>query len=191
LAVPQDVFGEAGKLWTLVMLDNLMGADLGRFPLLPRGTPGHGVLALRFDEVLRAGMVFLCAYNTTVYDPATEREKKQSEIQAVQGGSVGFVEVHEVVVGAANLTAARAHWYRLLDPWPMTPLPVRWQLRDGPTIRLVPAAHDAVQALVLRVASLDRAAAFLRDRGMLGNRSAQYITVDPAALLGLEVHLVE
>jgi hypothetical protein len=191
LAVPQDVFGEAGKLWTLVMLGDLLGADLARFPPLPRGAPGHSVLALRFDEALRDGMVFLCSYNTAIYDPAAEREKKQAELQAIQGGPLGVVRVREVVVGAMNLAAAHAHWYCVLDPWPVTSLPVRWQLQEGPTIRLLPAAHDGVLALVWQVASLERAAAFLRERGMLGSRSAQQITIDPAALLGLEAHLVE
>jgi hypothetical protein len=191
LAVPQDVFGEVGKLWTLVMLGDLLGADLSRFPPLQRGATGHSVLALRFDEALRAGMVFLCAYNTALYDPAAEREKKQAELQATQGGPLGFVQVREVVVGAMNLAPAHAHWYRLLDPWPVTPLPLRWQLSEGPTIRLVPAPHDGVLALVWQVASLERAAAFLRERGLLGSRSAQHIAVDPAALLGVEVRLVE
>lgn len=191
LAVPQDVFGETGGLWTLVILGDLLDADLSRFPPLPRGTPGQSVLALRFDQVLRQGMVFLCAYNTAIYDPGTERKKKQAEQQTRDGGPLGFVEVHEVVVGATNLPAAYAHWYSLLMPWPVSPAPVRWRLAEGPAIRLVPAAHDAVLALVWKVTSLDQAADFLSERGMLGSCSAQHITVDPARLLGLEIHLVE
>jgi hypothetical protein len=78
-----------------------------------------------------------------------------------------------------------------MDPWPATALPLHWQLRDAPTTRLVPAVYDGVMVLVWQVASLERASAFLRERGLLGSRSAQQITVAPAALRALTAHLVE
>jgi hypothetical protein len=62
---------------------------------------------------------------------------------------------------------------------------------DGPAIRLIAAPQDRMQSLIFRVASLDRAKAFLRDNRLLGAETDGMLTVDPSRLWGVELRLVD
>jgi len=62
---------------------------------------------------------------------------------------------------------------------------------DGPAVRLVKSDANAIQTLTLKVASLERAETFLREKGMLGAVAENQITIDPSKLEGLDVRLVE
>jgi hypothetical protein len=98
------------------------------------------------------------------------------------------VEVKEVVIGVNDLAAARQLWQRLLDP--SAAIGDTWHVGDGPAIRLVPAAQNRVDTLVIRVASLDRARTFLRGNGLLGTETDSHITIDPKKIGGLDLRLV-
>lgn len=64
-----------------------------------------------------------------------------------------------------------------------------WQLGDGPAIRLRSGGADRIEALVLEVASVERARTFLERERMLGASSEDQITIDPAAMQGIEIRL--
>ena len=66
-----------------------------------------------------------------------------------------------------------------------------WQIGDGPAVRLVAAKQNQAQALVIRVASLERAKAFLRDKQLLGAEVAGQVSIDPSKVGGLDLRLVE
>jgi hypothetical protein len=190
LGVPQDSFGAAGKLWTLVFLGGLFGADLASVPPPATGTPGRSLLGLRFDHVFRRGMAFLCDYNRALYDVARERARTQAELAARRGGPLGFRDVREVVVAAADIAAARAQWQKLLGPG-SSASGDRWDFGEGPALRLVSGAVDSVAAIVCSVASLERARAFLSASELLGTVSATEIAVAPEKALGLDIRLRE
>jgi hypothetical protein len=54
----------------------------------------------------------------------------------------------------------------------------------------VSATEDRIQTMVIRVASLDRAKAFLRDRQLLGAESDGQAAIDPSKVGGLDIRLV-
>jgi hypothetical protein len=205
LAVPQDRFGEEGMLWTLIILGDLFNPDLAALPSLAPGTSGRSILSLRFDQAFHQGMAFVCVYNAATYDVAQQQAQGQATLRARDGGPLGLVELHEIVVGAANVAVVQPQWQRLFAPlrpanaagWRRLfapfrpPAPARWQFGEGPAIRLVSAAHDGIVGLVWRVRSLDQARAFLRAHGMLGQSARRQLAIAPARMLGLEIRLVE
>ena len=94
------------------------------------------------------------------------------------------------MIGAANFEEAQGQWQRLFTP--LSPVSGgRWELSEGPALRLVPAAQDGVVALVWKVGSLAQAKAFLAEKHMLGHVLEQQITVAPPTMLGLDIRLVE
>ena len=97
--------------------------------------------------------------------------------------------VKEVIVGVSDLEAARSLWQRLLDPTPISGSST-WQVGDGPAIRLVQAKDNTTQGLVIRVTSLQRAKAFLREKGLLGADSEEEATIDPSKIHGLNIRVV-
>ena len=101
-----------------------------------------------------------------------------------------MVDVKEVVIGAIDVEMARRLWQRLLDPTP-SDTSNTWQIGAGPAVRLVPSAENRVQALLIRVSSLDRAKAFLREKQLLGVDAAGQVTIDPSKIGGLDLRLVE
>jgi hypothetical protein len=108
--------------------------------------------------------VFLSEYSLEYVNVDQRRARLRSQLAEKAGGPLGVEAVKEVVVGVTDLEAARGRWQKLLDPAPMSG-PSTWQVSDGPAIRLVQARENTTQELVITVASLPRAKAFLREKG--------------------------
>ena len=106
------------------------------------------------------------------------------------GGPLGVVDVKEVIIGAVDVDMTRRLWQRLLDPTPSATSNT-WQIGTGPAVRLVPANENRVEALLIRVASLERAKASLREKQLLGFDVAGQVTIDPSRIGGLDLRLVE
>ena len=160
--------GSRGVLWTNVTLLQFSDSD----------NPANGTVH-----------VFLSEYSPAYVDVRQRRERLRQQLAASGGGPLGVVDVREVVVGVRDLEMARRLWQRLLDPAPSSG-PNTWRVGDGPAIRLVPAPQDRMQALVIRVASLDRAKAFLSDNRLLGAATEGQVTIDPSKVGGLDLRLV-
>ena len=105
------------------------------------------------------------------------------------GGPLGVEAVKEVVIGVTDLERARGLWQKLLDPTPSSGSN-SWQVGSGPAIRLVRAEENTVRELVISVASLPRAKAFLREKGLLGFESEEEATIDPSKIYGLNIRVV-
>jgi hypothetical protein len=114
----------------------------------------------------------------------------RSQLVNSGGGPLGVVDVREVIIGAVDLEVARQLWQKLLDPIPSTTSNT-WQIGSGPALRLVPANENRVLALLIRVASLERPKAFLRDRQLLGADAGGQVTIDPSKVGGLDLRLVD
>ena len=69
--------------------------------------------------------------------------------------------------------------------------PGLWQLGDGPAIRLVQAAENELQGLVITVASLPRAESFLREKALLGTATKEGLTIDVSRIEGLNIRIIE
>jgi catechol 2,3-dioxygenase-like lactoylglutathione lyase family enzyme len=133
--------------------------------------------------------IFLSEYNPSQLNVEDRRARLRKQLVDSRGGPLGVVEVKEVVIGATDIPMARRLWQRLLDP--VRPAAANtWRIGNGPAIRLVPSAENRVQTLVVRVASLAEAKAFLRDKQLLGAESAGHVAIDPLKVGGLDIRLV-
>lgn len=133
--------------------------------------------------------VFLSEYNRAYVDAAERRRRLRNELAAKQGGPLGLVRVQEVIIGAADLQAANRNWERLVAPTP----PVGgtlWRMGDGPAVRVVSADQNRIQGLVLAVASLSTARAFLEERDLLGASSATQLALLSSQVGDLDIRIV-
>ena len=134
--------------------------------------------------------VFLSEYSPKYVNVDQRRERLRRQLAENGGGPLGVEAVKEVIVGVTDLEAARGLWQTLLDPTPLSG-PSTWQVGDGPAIRLLEAGENTTHGLVISVASLPKARAFLRGRDLLGIDSPQEATIDPSKIEGLNIRLVE
>ena len=133
--------------------------------------------------------IFLSEYNPAYVNVDERRARLRRQLVDTGGGPLGVVDVKELTIGAVDLETARRLWQTLLDPTPPA-TSNSWQIGNGPAIRLVPAAENRIETLVVRVAALERAKAFLRDQQMLGAESAGQMAIDPSKIGGLDIRLV-
>jgi catechol 2,3-dioxygenase-like lactoylglutathione lyase family enzyme len=134
--------------------------------------------------------VFLTEYSPKYVNVDQRRERLRRQLAENGGGPLGVESVNEVIVGVTDLEAVRGLWQKLLHPTPLSG-PTTWQVSDGPAIRLVQARENTTQGLVITVASLPRAKAFLREKGLLGAESEKDATFDPSKIYGLNIRVVE
>ena len=133
--------------------------------------------------------IFLSEYNPAYVNVDERRARLRRQLVDTGGGPLGVVDVKELTIGAVDLETARRLWQTLLDPTPPA-TSNSWQIGNGPAIRLVPAAENRIETLVVRVAALERAKAFLRDQQMLGAESEGQMAIDPSKIGGLDIRLV-
>jgi len=135
-------------------------------------------------------VIFLCEFHSDFRDPHRVREKWQRQLRGKHGGVLGVRSVQEIVVGVTDVAAETERWQNLLAP--TTPsAPGVWKLGDGPAIHLVSHTEKVIRALVLEVISLQKAAVFLQQNGMLGTVAGYEITLEPSKVQGLDIRLVE
>ena len=108
-----------------------------------------------------ATLVFLCEYHRP---EARDVAARRAALARAGGGPLGLIDAEEIVIGSPDPTSAASRWRKILGP------PEEeggfWKLAEGPAIRIVEAPDDAVERLVIEVASLEVAAAHLTDLGL-------------------------
>jgi catechol 2,3-dioxygenase-like lactoylglutathione lyase family enzyme len=161
--------GAKGVLWTNVTLPQLSDSE----------NPAFGTVH-----------VFLSEYDPAYVDVEQRRERLRKQLVANGGGPLGIVDLREIVIGVRDIVAARQIWERLLQAV-SSPGVNTWQVGDGPAIRLISAPQERMQSLILRVASLDRAKAFLRDNGLLGAEADGMVSIDPSKVWGIDLRLID
>lgn len=134
--------------------------------------------------------IFLSEYSPQYVDIEQRRARLRAELAKSGGGPMGVEDLKEVIVGVRNLAASTSQWQTLLDPTPVSG-PSTWQVGDGPSIRLVQAKDNTTLGLMIRVASLPQAKAFLREKGLLGTHSESEATIDPSQIYGLNISVTE
>jgi hypothetical protein len=134
--------------------------------------------------------IFLSEYNPAYVNVDERRARLRALLLNSGGGPLGVVDVKEVVIGSVDLAAARRLWQKLLGPTSSVTSNT-WRIGSGPAVRIVPDNENRIQALLIRVASLARAKAFLRDRQVLAADAAGQVMIDPLKVGGLELRLVD
>jgi hypothetical protein len=134
--------------------------------------------------------IFLSEYSPAYVNVEERRARVRRQLVASGGGPLGVVEVKELIIGTIDVASARQLWQRLLDPTPSSG-PNRWQIGNGPAVRLVSATENKVRTLVIRVASLNRATKFLRDNQLLGTDPEGQPTINLSKVGDLDFRLVD
>jgi hypothetical protein len=194
--------GMRRRRWTLVSLGGLLGdaesaRALARWPrrgdapgarLLGRALGRLGSGRLGGMLVARLGssrpFCFLCEFHS--FDVGESRALAAGELARRGGGPLGLVRTRELVVTVADLAAQLPLWEQLLGPPDSAG---RWQLGDGPAIRVIEGPDDCIRTVVWEVESLGRAADELRARGWFGEPRDDSVAVAAPALQGLDVRL--
>jgi catechol 2,3-dioxygenase-like lactoylglutathione lyase family enzyme len=134
--------------------------------------------------------IFLSEYSSTYVNADERKARLRAQLVNSGGGPLGVVDVKEVIIGAIDVEAARRLWQKLLNPTPSSTSNM-WQIGSGPAVRLVPDKENRVQALLIRVASLERAKEFLREKELLRVDAAGQVSIDPPKIGGLDLRLVD
>ena len=208
--VERDREGQRKKVRANAVLGGLLGRDLlldatillSRLPGATRlsdAASGSAFDRWQMARLLEHNFVFLCEFYYENFgdlpfwsefkDHGEKRAHDLARLRAAGGGALGVESAGELVVGVKDFDAARGLWQRLYAPAAERAEGV-WEVDDGPAVRLVPAASNSIRTLTLRVSSLERAEAYLRERGMLGAVNGDQLTVAPSELEGLDVRLV-
>ena len=93
-------------------------------------------------------------------------------------------------MSARDLADERRRWDQLLHPAQPND-PGRWELGDGPALKLIEGSKDAIQSVVWEVTSLGRAADWLRGKGWLGETHENAVAIAREPLQGLDVRLAQ
>lgn len=133
--------------------------------------------------------VFLCEYEL---DAAARRKKLNEELRARNGGPLTILSVREVVVGTADMPQAESEWEELLlpvkrassDTWKL------WKLKGGPAIRLDRNENAGIRGLVIEIDSLEKARAFLKERGLDASEEGGVLLLTAPLLNDLKISLV-
>lgn len=131
--------------------------------------------------------IFLCEYS---FNADVRRDSLRNELASKSGGSLGCEFVKEIIMGSEDYEKAVERWQNLLKPISASSSGL-WQVGGGPAIRIVSNQENRIQGLVLKVASLTRAKAFLEEQRMLGTITEEGITIHPLTAQGLKIRLVE
>jgi len=161
--------GSRATLWTNVTLASLSDSDR------PADAKMH---------------IFVCEYSPDYVDVEQRRDRLRRALSDGGGGPLGVERVVEVTIGTTNLEVSERPWAELLAPQKAL-AEGHWELGSGPAIRLVRAAENKLQGLVIGVRSLERAEGFLRRKGLLGTVSNGLITLDASKVEGMGIRLVE
>jgi hypothetical protein len=105
-------------------------------------------------------------------------------------GPLGVHSVSEVVVGVHNLATAESQFRSLLGS-PRKGETSLWAVGAGPAVRLVADTQDHLKEVRVKVHSLQRARAYLREQGLLGADSGNELTFNSARVGEMNIVLLQ
>lgn len=201
--------GKKHDLWANVVLGRMIGRDLlldlsillSRLPGAARMSDagsGGALDRMQIDRMFARSLVFFVEYYYENFgerphwsefeDHDGKRAADLARLRDAGGGAVGLEAAKEIVAGVRDLDAARALWRRLYAPAAEVAEGL-FRAGDDPSVRLVRSDRNSIQRLVLKVSSLPRAEAALRECGLLGASVEDGLRIDPAKFGGLDVRL--
>jgi hypothetical protein len=104
-----------------------------------------------------------------------------------QGGPLGVVRLHEVVVAADSLETRLPLWNKLFGP--TTGGSRGWALSAGPRVTVVRPGDPRADLLVIEVESTRRAAGALDRLGIAYDREGEQLMLNPKRMYGLRLAL--
>lgn len=134
-------------------------------------------------------MIFVCDYKHRD-DVAAGRAEAAAELTANRGGPLRIRGAESLILTTMDLARSSAAWSRLL-PTREAKGSLTVDFDGGPSIRIQSGRGPDSMTLVLWTESLEAAAAFLEDRGWLGDRDADSVSLSSHVVQGLEIVLVQ
>ncbi len=131
-------------------------------------------------------IVYLCEYTEQMEEALEQR----AQANPVPLGGIGLMGVKEIYVASTQPGQAQDLWKTVFAPVAMTD-DGALSFGSGPDVLMIDGEMDVIAGLVLEVGSLQLAQEFLALNGLLGEVGDGEITIDPAAVQGLDITLVE
>ncbi len=156
---------------------------------LPTGAQGALWTTVQLPTFSRPGMsIFLYEYSPAFLNVAVRRKQLGNRLTLEGGGPAGLQSLIEITIGTTNLEKDSSNWSRLLG----TPAsPNFWRAGAGPAIKLVKGPADTIQSITFKVASLQKAKAFLKESRLGGILGSSYISLDTRKVQGLSIRMVQ
>lgn len=184
--------------WTNVYLGSLIGGNPlagAFFALSQRASPNaweKGSVPSTFKRRYAVPIIFNQVYPNGItlsydYNPAWRNQNIRPEPDR---SGLDIKRVKEVTLAVRDLEQARDAWNRLLQPHPEIS-PGVWSIPDDLQLRLVPGPQEGLVGMIWQAHSLNRSAQFLHRRGLLGAEVNGAVIIDPKAVLGLDIRLVQ
>jgi catechol 2,3-dioxygenase-like lactoylglutathione lyase family enzyme len=131
-------------------------------------------------------IVYLCEYTPEMQAALASRAGASSGPL----GGIGLTGVKEIDIVSTQPDQTRELWQTVFAPAPMSADGV--QAYDaGPAVRISQGSDNFIEGMVFEVASLQAARDFLSANGLLGSDAADQISINPAAVQGLDIRLVQ
>jgi len=133
--------------------------------------------------------IFVCDYTDRELI-SQGREAGSQELKTASGGPLGVKGLGEIILNVGDLSTDAEAWISLLGRERMVSEGL-FRFSQGPAIRLEQGEPEGLREIVLEVASLDDARAYLDSKGLLGEMREGYLTITPSAIQGLKIRLRE
>ena len=134
--------------------------------------------------------VFVCDYKDRQLILRSQAENR-AILAGRNGGPLGLLGVEELLVESTDLTRSLEAWSALVARTHAAGDQVLVEFDSGPRIRIQRGESNRFVGISLLVRSLEEAEAFLAAGGLLGPRIDNGLSIDPEALGGLRILIVE
>lgn len=131
-------------------------------------------------------IVYLCEYTEQMEEALAQR----AAANPVPLGGIGLLGVKEIIVTSTQAGQTRDLWKTVFAPAAMSSSG-ELSFDSGPAVLIGDGSMDFIEGLVLEVESLQIAEEFLALNGLLGEVSDGEISLNPDAVQGLDIRLVE
>ena len=117
------------------------------------------------------------------------REEASYSLKINHGGNLGVILLKEVVIGCKNSSScinelSKLPGIKMLDN-------NRFSFRSGPDLRVTNSDTEGILKIVVKVYSLASAKEYLESKNILGESKKSSISIDPKAIDGLIVELID
>ena len=195
--------GYTGKLWTNIVLGGLLDGSSknisinrifyrSTFLIEMIGNLIGRFVCMRWAKSLVQAASGDSAFYLTEYshDIAKSRSIGANRLMSIDGGLIGLESVSEIVLGITDFDQKSARWQQLFNPdQPIEP--GLWHLGAGPAIRLISKHKDFIQAIILKVKSLENAKKQLEKFELLGLTENRQVQISIPGIQNLDIRLVE
>jgi hypothetical protein len=195
--------GYNGKLWTNIVLGGLLDGSSKSFSInriiyrYKTLTEMIGNLIGRFicmpwaSSVVQAASGNSALYLTEyAHDISRTRSIGANRLMSIEGGLIGLVSVSEIILGISDYDQKSARWQQLFNPVQQSEYGL-WHLGVGPAIRLTSERQDFIQAIVLKVKSMENAKNQLAKFELLGITDTHQVSISIPGIQNLDIRLVE